>query len=207
MNPELQHEIERLKRIFESHGTPLQRRTGISEERLAWLERELGYTFDQDLRDFYRFSEGAAYGNSWFVMGNEYPISLDFLTIDEAAKYWFSLPCDDKHDQRLYKQLEENFHDVEDEERDPRVKPRRWMHRRWWPLARSNSDTLMFDADPGPGGKCGQIIAFYHDPDEIRLIAGSFIDFLRVSNTLLETRWKEIHDDGEDEDEEEQQDE
>jgi cell wall assembly regulator SMI1 len=202
MTPELQHEIERLKQIFASHGMPFEPNKGVSEDRLAWLERELGYTLDRDIRDLYRFAEGAERGNYWVAVGEEDPQMFRLLRIDESAQYWFSLPLDDKHDQKLYKQLEYNFRDCEDE-RDARVQPRRWMHRRWWPLANTgNSHSLMFDSDPAPGGKYGQIIAFYHDPDEIVLIADSFMDLLRESNSLLETRWEEFHYDGEDEGEE-----
>jgi cell wall assembly regulator SMI1 len=193
MRPALQHEITRLEKIFASHGKPLQRRPGIDEDRLASLEKDLGYEFDQDLRDFYRYSEGAEPGNSWLVVGQQWPNPLDFQSIDESLMYWFSVPFNKAHDEAHYAQLEINFRDYQDE-RDKRIQPRRWMHRRWWPFGGGGTSfSLMFDADPALGGRHGQIIVFFHDPDEIGYVAESFVDFLRISNDWQESRWNDIH--------------
>jgi cell wall assembly regulator SMI1 len=193
MRPALQHEIARLQSIFAGHGKLFEPRKGISEDRLAHLEKELGYEFDEDLRDFYRFSEGAEPGNSWFVVGQQWPNPLDFQSIDESLMYWFSVPLNAAHDEALYAQLDINFRDYHDE-RDKRIRPRRWMHRRWWPFGGgATSFSLMFDADPAPGGRHGQIIVFYHDPDEIAYVADDFVDFLKKSNDWQESRWNDIH--------------
>ena len=54
------------------------------------------------------------------------------------------------------------------------------------------TSSLYVDFTPSDKGKCGQIIRYLHDPDELRVIADSFEDYLDMLN---ENGMKFIHED------------
>jgi hypothetical protein len=67
----------------------------------------------------------------------------------------------------------------------------RWLH---FSDCINNGGTsqLFIDFSPSPSGKTGQVVRFLHDPDELKVIADSFADYLQM---LMDNGYDFIHED------------
>jgi cell wall assembly regulator SMI1 len=171
--------VERLRTILASVEIPFVPAPGASAAEIAAVEHRVGIEFDDDLRSFWQFANGAFKRQRWFAVQTDeltgcYPVSLPKAV---EAWGWFEV-----HDPaRDIERSDEG----EPPPRDPRIRPLLLHQRGWFPVAEFNgfSTAVNFDADPSPAGRHGQIIAFQHDPDAITY--DGFVDFFRQSNELL----------------------
>ncbi len=183
MRPELAAQLERLQQILRKHNRPLTLRPGASDQVIGAFENRTNIRFDEDLRALYQFSNGGEYNDTWFA-----------AETDELIHFRF---CDLKEVQEIISWGPSSF-DAEwnngGEPWDSRVK-KYDHHSLWLPFADFGNSVayVMFDADPAPSGRYGQIITYQHDPDAIRYCADGLVGFLKMSNDLLETRSKKFH--------------
>ncbi len=185
MNPALKKEIDRLLALFESHGRPLTPKPMESDEPFHLMEKTTNIVLEPDVKDFYRFFGGrdAAEILTVEIAGPTLLMFRDLLgaTNDEWDGTGPRRPA--------------TTYDVPP--RDPRIQPDVSSHPGWFPLGRVQlgATSVMYDDAPTPLGRKGQIISFEHDPDEVFFVADSFVDYLRVSNDLLESEWQELFPD------------
>jgi cell wall assembly regulator SMI1 len=174
MSPELELQLGRLQHLLTSSGVSFSPNDGATAVQIEEVEREIGFSFDADLRALYLFANGAK--GDWFA-GHFYDDALyNFRSLDRCVLAWRdSFPYDDP-DWRVPGQVW-----------DARIQPELLFHCRWFPFAEWNGFAccLHFDADPTPAGKYGQIIAADHDPDTVYYAAPSLADFMRQSNDFL----------------------
>lgn len=110
----------------------------------------------------------------------------DLLPVDVALKWWKEwLP----YDQSMYEEWTESEYP-----RDLRIRPGWLKHSKWLQIADFNcgGTSVNFDADPSGEGKYGQIIAYQHDPDAMYYVADSFLEFFKLSNTILAEKGLDI---------------
>ncbi|WP_349294132.1 SMI1/KNR4 family protein [Lysinibacillus sp. Bpr_S20] len=83
--------------------------------------------------------------------------------------------------------LERNeFDDFESVEAIGPVKTESWWNVKWIPFAESTSgDLLCIDLDPANGGEVGQIITFWHDWKQRKVIAPNLESFIYETLTTL----------------------
>lgn len=69
-----------------------------------------------------------------------------------------------------------------------------WWNTKWLPIMENASgDHICIDFDPAPGGKIGQIIHYYHDWEDRRVIADDFGKWFEIAVTehiALSEKWK-----------------
>lgn len=185
MRSQLKIEIERLRQILESNGLDFSLNEGANAEEIAEIESQVGITFDENLKELWKTSNGSNNNDSWFAVVSDELIPCSFLSIEDALESWsWGLP----YDNSFY----EEWRDLEDK-RDERIKPAYLKHRLWFPFAEfSGSTSILFDADPTVKGNYGQIIVYQHDPDAIYYVAENFLEFLVKSNNLLQSNSKEL---------------
>lgn len=181
MRPELEHEIHRLKAIYQAAGQPFEAQPGASAEQIAQVEAAYG-ALDEDLKALWRFSNGSDY-KVWFLAERgdtrAEPAPCDLVPLEDAFQFW--------RDQMAYEAAVQGEWD-EDPERDARIQRDTLEHRGWFPIAQFNgySTMVMLDVAPTEVGTRGQIIIYQHDPDTMLYASGSFLEFFRASNDLLE---------------------
>jgi cell wall assembly regulator SMI1 len=182
MSPELSVELNRLREILGLIQLELKPQPPASKAELAEVERTIGLQFDDDLRDFWRFSNGSV-SDTWFAVMSDEITGCSFASLKEALKVWGWFAHDQGPEWRT------------DQPTDPRIRQGLLQHHRWFPFAEFNgfSTAVQFDGDPAPGGSYGQIIVYQHDPDAIYYVAESFIDFFRRSNDLLAANLTQIY--------------
>jgi cell wall assembly regulator SMI1 len=184
MSPDMNAELQRLRQILSTIEMELEPQPGASDALIAQAERETGIRFDEDLKSFWRFSNGSR--QSWFGVFTDERTCCSFASIEEATKAWrWFLP--------YVEPVPEEWRNTEPT--DPRILPDRLRHRLWFPIAEFNgfSTAVYFDADPAPGGRYGQIIAYQHDPDAIYHVAESLLEFFRGSNDLIAANLTEFY--------------
>lgn len=185
MSPELTREIERLKNILRSHGLEFTPCEEAKPEALAAVEAEVGIKFDENLKDFWRYTNGS--GNEiWFAVVSDQLTPCVFPPVEDAREGWSWF--------QPYDEATADEWSEEEAQRDARVHAARLHHRLWFPVAEFNgySTSVYFDADPTEQGRYGQMIVYQHDPDAIYYVAESFIDFFQRSNDLLEANAEEL---------------
>jgi cell wall assembly regulator SMI1 len=185
MRPELKAEIDRLREILRRHGGDFLPVEPASREVLARIEEATGIVLAPDVRDFFRFSNGSG-GEVWGAVETDRLAPLVFPLLEEALCQW-----------ELYAPYDAATYEtwnLVDDRRDPRIRPDYLRHRYWFPLAEHSGycTSVQFDADPAEEGEHGQIIAYQCDPDGVFYVAGSFLEFLRRSNDLLEACGREL---------------
>ncbi|HMS39139.1 MAG TPA: SMI1/KNR4 family protein [Pyrinomonadaceae bacterium] len=185
MKSEIKIEIDRLKNILESNGLKFVVNEGANAQKNADVEAKTGINFDDNLKDFWRFSNGSNEGDSWFCVFSDEVMPCSFLSIEEALETWsLFLPYDDS----IYEQLSDF-----ETKRDERIQPIFLQHRLWFPFAEfGGSTTILFDGNPTDKGSYGQIIVYQHDPDAIYYVAENFLEFFKKSNDLLQANVKEL---------------
>ena len=160
---------------------------GVPKARLWRTQQKLGYQIDPDLCAFYALTDGSPNRDDWFAVGIQNPVPVDFRCLDDSLKNWRMCVENEAMNREYGKQVNN-----EALTRDPQIALGLWFPPQWWSFAGNDSPVVMMDTCPSACGKQGQIIAFYHDPDELFCIADNFLDFFRKSNDFLETRWDEI---------------
>jgi cell wall assembly regulator SMI1 len=146
-------------------------------------QRETGIDFDTTLRDYFALCNGSRGHLAGAVVTDELT-PLTFPPLHECLSWWEQwLP----YDAQVQADLGAPEHC------DARVRPM-LVNARWFPLAEFNgwSTTVYFDADPTFAGVSGQAIAYQHDPDAMYWIGATFLEFLKSSNDLLESRGREL---------------
>src|SRR5438309_379908 len=185
MNPYLEVELKRLREILATVDLDLKTRPGATPAEIESVEHKLGIRFDDDLRAFWQFSNGAE-SQDWFAVRSDEVTGCQFASLDESMKAWgWFTP----YDQAVYDEWR-NIRPT-----DPRIRPDFLHHRLWFPIAEFNcfSTAVYFDADPAPSGRHGQIIVYQHDPDAVYYVADTFLDFFRQSNELLAANLTETY--------------
>lgn len=197
--------IEKLKEAYEKNGLLKQWNHlfdiahGISEEEKQMLLKEYP-DFPESLMELLELVDGTywrKYGDEevtyYFfgsdVDGGEYPYYL--FSAKEILQY---KDCAENFDDFFYYFLEEP-----DEYCGPFVDPKiqtdvtklKWLY---FSDCMNNGGTssLYIDFTPSEEGKKGQIIRYLHDPDEVKVIADSFDEFLEM---LVKNGMKFIHED------------
>jgi cell wall assembly regulator SMI1 len=188
VRPELRHEIERLKQILGRHGKKFTMKKGVPKARLRRTEKKLGYQLDPDLCALYALTDGGPDCNEWFAVGIESPRSVDFLSLDESLKSWERFVGGRRDDRESWEKAEE----LGVVTRDERIAAESIFSKQWWNFAGSDYPQVYLDACSSLKGKSGQIIVYYHDPDEFVYVADDFLSFFQKSNDLLETKWGQI---------------
>jgi cell wall assembly regulator SMI1 len=185
MKLELKTEIDRLKNILESNGLEFIVNEGANAEKIAEVETKVGITFDADLKDLWKFSNGSNNNDTWFCVFSDELMPCSFSSIEEALESWsLFLPYDDL--------IYEEWSDLESK-RDERIQPTYLQHRLWFPFAEfSGSTSILYDDDPTDKGNYGQIIVYQHDPDAIYYVAENFLEFFKKSNDLLQANVEEL---------------
>jgi len=179
MKNELFREIERMKATLLEYGKEFVVNKGASDEDIARIERIVGIRFDDDFKDFYKFSNGSQ-DETWGGVFSDQPIPISFLSLESALEEWKSLG------DWSMEEFRRKFPRALDMSKlDRRVKPF-LRHRLWFPFGEWDNNTIVYyDADPTEQGKYGQIIVYQHDPDFVYYVADCFLNFLRMSNDLL----------------------
>jgi cell wall assembly regulator SMI1 len=145
-------------------------RPGASEDAIERVERQLGVRFPDDYRASLRIHEGTG----------------GFL-IDHWELNQLSATV------RRWKMFDEFVSTGEIRLGDDRyaratgpVRPQRW-NRAWIPIARDgNGNDQALDLDPPANGARGQIIEYYRDSNEVKVIAPGFAGYLERFATDLE---------------------
>ena len=184
MKPELKTEIDRLKRILELNDLEFNLSAGAIAENVAEIERQIGFTLDENLKDFWQFTNGSD-DNSWFAVFSDQPTPCTFPSIEYAFEQWsLFVPYNDS----IYEEF-----GIAADERDDRIQPT-LVNKFWFPFAEFNgfSTSVYFDADPTDKGTYGQIIVYQHDPDGVYYVAENFLEFFKKSNDSLEANIREI---------------
>lgn len=181
MKEELSREIERMRAILLKHKQDFVV-CGAGDEDIAETERIVGIKFDYDFKDFYRFSNGSG-GQYWGGVYSDEPLLIRFLSLGESLEEWTSLG--ELSMEKFWRAFPRA---IDMSKLDRRVKP--FLHHKlWFPFGEWNSNTIVYyDADPTVEGKSGQIVVYQHDPDFVYYVADSFLNFLRMSNKLLEEK-------------------
>jgi cell wall assembly regulator SMI1 len=154
------------KRLAEAHPGLLERLPrGADRQALTNVELELGVSLPSMVREMYLVHDGIGMP----LMVDNHLQSSDFLSLEDALEAW-------RHQQKM---LDSGVF------RDAKVRQTRgpvrahWWNRRWLPIASTSSgDFSCVDLDPDSGGLVGQIIAFWHDFDDRKVLAENLADFL-----------------------------
>jgi internalin A len=183
MKPELKTEVDRLTQILELNDLEFNLRKGAAAENAAEIERQIGFTLNENLKDFWQFTNGSN-NDFWFAVFSDEPTPCTFPSIEYAFEQWsLFLP----YDNLAYEEV-----GLAAEERDERIQPT-LVHKFWFPFAEFNgfSTSVYFDANPTDKGTYGQIIVYQHDPDRIYYVAENFLKFFKKSNDLLQVNAEE----------------
>ncbi|MCP8309035.1 MAG: SMI1/KNR4 family protein [archaeon] len=166
MKDELFREIERMKAILLKYKQDFVVNKGASDEDIERIERIVGIGFDDDFKDFYKFSNGSG-DEVWGGVFSDEPISISFLSLESALEEWTAFK---PYDEKQYREWSKRF-SFDLAKLDNRIRPF-WRHKFWFPFA-----------DFGNG-----VSTVKHDPDFVDYVADCFLNFLRMSNKLLEEK-------------------
>lgn len=184
MQLNLQIEIDRLEKILRSNDLEFTLSAGSTIAEINKVEKQIGFTLDQDLKDLWLLTNGSNH-ELWFAVNSDEIIPCSFPSLEYSFEHWSAFLPYNNPTYEEYK-LDRN-------ECDERIQ-NTLIHEFWFPLAEFNgfSTGVIFDADPTNKGTYGQIIVYQHDPDGIYYVAENFLSFFKKSNDLLEKNFKEI---------------
>jgi cell wall assembly regulator SMI1 len=184
MRPELRAELDRLRQTLATVDLELEPNPPASDAAIARAERETGCRFDDDLKSLWRYANGSP--QRWFGVMTDERTGCSFAPIEEALEAWgWFAPYAEP--------VSEEWRNPKPT--DPRIQQGRLRHGLWFPIAEFNgfSTSIYYDADPAPGGRHGQIIAYQHDPDAIYYVAESLLEFFRLSNGMVAANLTEFY--------------
>jgi cell wall assembly regulator SMI1 len=135
-------------------------RPGASEAALAAAEKALGRTLPEEVRAFYRHHDGT---DDYVVEGRE------LLSLERIADEW-----------DIWRDLlEKGTFAANDHGAPGRGVQKRWWIWEWVPVTYDGSGNHhVLDLAPAKGGTYGQILSFWHDDEERKLVGKSFLAWL-----------------------------
>ena len=181
----LARELERATQILKQHGFALEFGPGVTPDELARAERLTGLPFDNALGELFGAANGS-FGKTCFAIQTDDVTPCSLASLDECLRWW--------SEWRPYgADIDAQFGPGE-AGRDPRIRPDKFVHAKWFPFAEFNGwgTTVYFDTDPGVAGQSGQVIAYQHDPDAMYFVADDIAAFLARSNALLERHARDL---------------
>lgn len=140
----------------------------ITPQELTEAQKKIGIRYPQEFLELVKIHNGSDNDASFFGAWN-------FEDVKSLAGTW----------EFLNDNLEDSWGDFTEEDHQkvqagPGVK-KLWYNKRWIPvLNNSSGDSVCIDYDPAPGGKLGQVIIFWHDDNERKVVAPTFYDFFRT---------------------------
>lgn len=184
MKPELKIQIDRLRCILEANELEFNLSEGASAESIAEIERQIGFTLDENLKDLWQFSNGSDF-ESWFAVFSDELTPCAFPSIEDAFDQWSEFV---PYDSPIYEEFR-----LPNDQRGGKTQPT-LIHESWFPFAEFNgfSTSVLFDANPTNKGIYGQVIVYQHDPDGVYYVAENFLEFFRKSNDSLEANIREV---------------
>ncbi|MEB2266117.1 SMI1/KNR4 family protein [Priestia megaterium] len=159
-------------------------KSGADKKDISKTEEELGVELPESLRDLLSIHDGQV-DEGIGVIGNYYLLSLDEILYTQSTM----------------KELLDNgdFEDFEPIEAIGPVKRDFWWNPKWISIATNGfGDDICIDLDPDIGGNVGQIITFWHDWEERKVIAKSLEEWFEEVLVKLENgTYRLIEDQGE----------
>jgi cell wall assembly regulator SMI1 len=157
---------------------------GASESEINRVEEEIGLIFPQSFKKLLSIHNGQK-DEGIGVIGNYYLLSLE-----EILETW-----------KTMKDLldKDDFSDFEPLEPIGPVKKNYWWNPKWISIATNGfGDDICIDLDPDTGGNIGQIITFWHDWEERKVISTSLEEwFTDILSKLEDGTYQIIEEDGE----------
>jgi cell wall assembly regulator SMI1 len=149
-------------------------RPGAPKTSITKVEKTLGITFPDEVRESYRIhdgqsSDGPGLFDDW-----------ELLPLSRVLEEW-----------RIWKGLWDSGEFKGKKSKSNGATLKDWWHPAWIPLTSNRAgDHHCLDLAPGPKGTCGQIIQFFHDDAERSVVAKTFGVWLKdFANELdLETQ-------------------
>lgn len=155
-----------------------------AEAEISQVEQKMGVIFPKGFKELLSIHNGQR-DEGIGVIGNYYLLSLE-----EILYTWLTM-----------KELLDNkeFEDFEEVEPVGPVKKEYWWNPQWISIATNGAgDDICIDLDPTEGGTMGQIITFWHDWEERRVVSTSLEDWLiQIIEKLEDGTYKLIEEDGE----------
>jgi cell wall assembly regulator SMI1 len=184
---------ERIEGWLEANAPAIRKslRPAVKEEALTKLQAKLGAALPADFVESLRLHDGQKTDADagLFPLADELGAMPSFrvFSVSEIDREW-----------KMMKRL----HDIGEFE-GSKSKPSRGISRDWWnpgwiPIADDGGgDYFCLDLAPGKGGTVGQVIVFFHDSDERRLIARSYTAWLeQLAKGLVSDKYALDEDDG-----------
>jgi cell wall assembly regulator SMI1 len=153
---------QRIRTWMSKNAQPIAERLqpGATKKMIADAEAKLGLSFPDGLKEMLALCDGddeAGLIGGWSLLGIDAIVSRASLMKELQQKGIFDEAEADPH---------------------PRVRSA-WWSIRWIPIGSSGGgDLICVDLDPGPQGKVGQVILFYHDDGKRLVIADSLAQWL-----------------------------
>ncbi|WP_460148637.1 SMI1/KNR4 family protein [Priestia megaterium] len=147
-------------------------KSGADKKAISELEEELSVKLPKGLKDLLSIHDGQV-DEGIGVIGNYYLLSLEEILYTQSTM----------------KELLDNgdFEDFEPVEAIGPVKRDFWWNPKWISIATNGfGDDICIDLDPDSGGNVGQIITFWHDWEERRVISRSLEEWFEDALVKLE---------------------
>lgn len=139
MNDTLARELRRLESILSSVELPLEHNAPATETQITRLEQRVGFTFHEDLKAFWKWSNGC--GRRCAAVMTDELTGCHFPAIESALEAWSWFEPYDELSRPEW---------LDDRPRDGRIIPRRLHHRRCSPSPSSTGSPLRFTSTPIP---------------------------------------------------------
>jgi cell wall assembly regulator SMI1 len=163
--------IAKLQKIYGEQHRGLTMFAPATDAEIKKTDKRLGFSIEPRMCAAWQVCNGCDAWQPVFVRPG-YCTGYDFLSLDEAIKARASM-----------KRRAPQYQGYEDPgPRDKRIQSG-WFQEGWLPFAAFGGGSLLLiqDYSPTAKGKVAQIIAYTHDPDEIRYVAADFVSFLKRS--------------------------
>jgi cell wall assembly regulator SMI1 len=162
---------------------------GCEPASLKDLEEKIGLELPETFKDFYAVHDGQKAKN---YIGIFYDVSLLPLPAIYAQwKGWVDLI-----DEWGFEAMEDKFDRYQASLMPQKVKAM-YANKKWIPFAVIwDCNYLGLDFDPGPDGKCGQVINFGREEEQKTVLANSFGEFIEKYVQELEAGEAEMKENG-----------
>lgn len=142
--------------------------SGAPISEIELFEKEIGLTLPRDVIDSFLRHDGMPKENEWYCFWDG-----NFLSIKDSLK---------EQNERLRVAKEINGEPGSPDYYPPDnvigpVKPIIWSSF-WIPVLKKNKEPVCIDFDPAKGGVTGQVIEIDWEGSEVKVIAGSYREFL-----------------------------
>ena len=150
-----------------------------SEEDIGKILSETGLEPNEEIRALYHFCNGTVFPDG--ATGNNFINGYWIPSVSEMIEDWKIAVRETKRPGT--RELDEGI------VTDGKVKPY-WYNPKWLPVMRTDDGCMAIDYDPDANGHAGQLIEFYFDDDERRVVADSLENYF--NNFLLSIASGEI---------------